>query len=63
MHTKFQSENLKRRDYYKDRHTWKHNIKTNLKRWGEIVDWIHVTKDTYQWQAAENMPIYKVVQI
>jgi hypothetical protein len=27
------------------------------------VDWIHVTKDTYQWQAAENMPIYKVVQI
>jgi len=64
MHTKFLSENLKRRDHSEDlRVGGKINSRLDLREavW-ETVDWIHLTQDRDQWRAVVNMVLNFQVQ-
>jgi hypothetical protein len=64
MHTKFLSENLKRRDHSEDlRGGGKINSRLDLREavW-ETVDWIHLTQDRDQWRAVVNMVLNFQVQ-
>jgi hypothetical protein len=55
MHTVFWLENMKGRDYLRTRHTWKDNIRLDLREIGwEGVDWNNVAQDRNQWRALVN---------
>jgi len=45
-----------RRDHFQDLSiTWRDNIRMELREIGwEIVEWIHLAQDRYQWRALEN---------
>jgi hypothetical protein len=45
----------RKRPIGRPRHGWEDNIKMDLRETGrEVVDWIHVAQDMYQWCALVN---------